>query len=147
MKKLSSLLILIVAGAIISCSVVPFTNRKQLNILPESEMISMGFASYNEFMKENPPSNDRSNSAMVKEVGSTISNAVEYYFAANGLETRLDGYVWEYSLVSSTVPNAFCLPGGKVVVYSGILPYTSDKNGMAVVLSHEIAHAVAQAWQ
>jgi predicted Zn-dependent protease len=144
MKKLSSLLIILIGGAIISCSVVPFTNRKQLNILPESEMITMGLASYDEFMKENPPSTDRSNSALVKEVGSTLSNAVEYYFAANGLETRLDGYKWEYSLVSSTVPNAFCLPGGKVVVYSGILPYTADKNGMAVVLSHEIAHAVAR---
>lgn len=144
MKKLSSLIILIVAGAMISCSVVPFTNRKQLNILPESELITMGLASYDEFMKSNPPSSDRSNSALVREVGSTISNAVEYYFAANGLETRLKGYEWEYSLVSSTVPNAFCLPGGKVVVYSGLLPYTADKNGMAVVLSHEIAHAVAR---
>jgi len=144
MIKLSSLLILIVVGAMIGCSVVPFTNRKQLNILPESEMITMGFASYAEFMKENPASTDRSSSSMVREVGSTISNAVEYFFAANGLETRLNGYEWEYSLVSSTVPNAFCLPGGKVVVYSGILPYTADKNGMAVVLSHEIAHAVAR---
>jgi predicted Zn-dependent protease len=127
-----------------ACSVVPFTGRKQLIMMPESEMIAMGFASYDQFMKENPASSDKANSSIVSEVGSTISNAVEFYFAANGLETRLNGYEWEYSLVKSDVPNAFCLPGGKVVVYSGILPYTADKNGLAVVLSHEIAHAVAR---
>ena len=144
MKNLSLILTLIVALAVLSCSVVPITGRKQLSILPESEMISMGLASYQEFMKANPVSSDRTNGALVKEVGSTISNAVEFYLAANGMQSRLNGYAWQYSLVNSAVPNAFCLPGGKVVVNSGILPYTADKNGLAVVLSHEIAHAVAR---
>jgi predicted Zn-dependent protease len=144
MKKLSFVFLPIVAGVIFSCSVVPITGRKQLSLLPESEMISMGLASYEEFLKENPVSPDKTNGALVKEVGSTISTAVDFFFAANGLESRLDGYKWEYTLVNSSVPNAFCLPGGKVVVNSGILPYTADKNGLAVVLSHEIAHAVAR---
>lgn len=128
----------------IACSVVPITGRKQLSLLPESEMIAMGFAAYQDFMKENPPSPDRSNSQVVKEVGSNISNAVEFFFAANNLGPRLDGYKWDFSLVENKVPNAFCLPGGKVVIYSGIMPYTSDRNGLAVVMSHEIAHAVAR---
>jgi predicted Zn-dependent protease len=144
MKKLPFILTLIVAGAISGCSVVPVTGRRQLSILPESEMITMGLASYQEFMKTNPVSPDKINNDLVKQVGSTITAAVEFYFSANGLEGRLDGYQWEYSLVKSDVPNAFCLPGGKVVVNSGILPYTADKNGLAVVLSHEIAHAVAR---
>ena len=146
MNKIAKSFVSLIAVTLIfqACSIVPFTGRRQLSILPESDMIAMGFASYDQFMKENPASSDRGTSSIVKEVGSTISNAVEFYFAANGLETRLAGYEWEYSLVNSDVPNAFCLPGGKVVVYSGILPYTANKNGLAVVLSHEIAHAVAR---
>jgi predicted Zn-dependent protease len=146
MKKVFKTLVPLFVLSIIfqTCSVVPFTGRKQLSLLPESEMIAMGLASYTEFMKENPVSSDRNNAAIVKEVGTRLSNAVGYYFSANNLETRLNGYAWEYSLVQNTVPNAFCLPGGKVVIYSGILPYTSDRNGLAVVISHEIAHAVAR---
>jgi predicted Zn-dependent protease len=144
MKKVTVLFILIVAGIVSGCTVVPLTGRKQLSLIPESEMVAMGLTSYTEFMKENPVSSDRNNVALVKEVGTHLSTAVDFYFAANNLEGRLDGYIWEYSLVTNTVPNAFCLPGGKVVIYSGILPYTADKNGLAVVISHEIAHAVAR---
>ena len=144
MKKGNFLVILFVAVVVFSCSIVPFTGRKQLSIVPESEMIAMGLASYQEFLKENPPSRDNNNAKIVREVGTKISNAIDYYFSTNNLETRLDGYKWEYSLVESAVPNAFCLPGGKIVIYSGILPYTADKNGLAVVISHEIAHAVAR---
>ena len=144
MKKINFLFILLIAGIVFSCSIVPFTGRKQLSIVPESEMIAMGLASYQEFMKENPASRDKVNGRIVKEVGTRISTAVEFFFAANSMETLLDGYNWEYSLVESTVPNAFCIPGGKVVIFSGILPYTVDRNGLAVVISHEIAHAVAR---
>jgi predicted Zn-dependent protease len=127
------------------CTVVPLTGRKQLSLVPESEMISMSFSNYSEFMKTNPPSKDLANTALVKEVGSNISAAVIKYFADNNLSSSLDGYKWEFNLVSNdSTPNAWCMPGGKVVVYSGILPYTKDKNGLAVVLSHEIAHAVAR---
>jgi predicted Zn-dependent protease len=144
MKKRSFLFVLLIAEVVFSCSIVPFTGRKQLSIVPESEMIAMGLVSYQEFMKENPASRDIINGKIVKEVGTRLSTAVEFFFAANNLGARLDGYNWEYSLVESTVPNAFCIPGGKVVIYSGILPYTVDKNGLAVVISHEIAHAIAR---
>jgi predicted Zn-dependent protease len=146
MKKILKFLLAILVLLMIyqACSIVPFTGRKQLSIVPESEMIAMGLASYQEFMKENPASSDRNNGNIVKEVGTRLSSAIDFYFEANNLGNRLDGYNWEYSLVESKVPNAFCLPGGKIVIYSGILPYTADKNGLAVVISHEIAHAVAR---
>jgi predicted Zn-dependent protease len=136
-----TILLSILAG---SCSVVPLTGRKQLNLLPESEMIAMGFTNYSEFLKDNPPSADAVNTALVREVGNNIASAVVKYFADNNLQNRLNGYNWEFNLVNDPSPNAWCMPGGKVVVYSGILPLTADRNGLAVVMSHEIAHAVAR---
>ncbi|MBI5008964.1 MAG: M48 family metallopeptidase [Bacteroidia bacterium] len=137
--------IMISALFFVSCSTVPLTGRKQLSLVPESEMISMSFNSYSEFLKTNPVSTDKANVALVQEVGKNISQAVIKYFADNNLSSRLDGYQWEFNLVKNdTTPNAWCMPGGKVVVYSGILPLTKDKNGLAVVVSHEIAHAVAR---
>lgn len=146
MKRIIKSLLTIIALALLyqACSVVPLTGRKQLSLVPESEMISMSLTSYTDFLKENSLSTDKANAAIVKEVGSNISAAVIKYFADNNLTSRLDGYQWEFSLVKNdTTQNAWCMPGGKVVVYSGILPLTKDKNGLAVVLSHEIAHAVA----
>lgn len=127
-----------------ACTTVPLTGRKQMNLLPEAELIQMGFASYSEFMKENPPSADRVNSATVKEVGTNIVNSVNRYFQMNNLADRLTGYEWEFNLIDQDVPNAWAMPGGKVVVYKGLLPYTLDKDGLAVVIGHEIAHVVAR---
>lgn len=128
-----------------SCTTVPLTGRRQLSLVPESEMITMSFTNYSEFMKTNPVSADKVNSSLVQEVGKNISAAVIKYFADNNLSSRLDGYQWEFNLIKNdTTPNAWCMPGGKVVVYSGILPYTKDKDGLAVVVSHEVAHAVAR---
>jgi len=138
---ISSIVILLIFS---QCSTVPLTGRRQLAILPESEMISMGLTSYQEFLKENKVSADQKLSSMVSSTGTRLSDAVTRYLSENGLQNRLDGYQWVYTLVDSDVPNAFCLPGGKVVVYSGILPFTSDETGLAVVISHEIAHAVAR---
>lgn len=142
-KALSGILVLILTFQ--ACTVVPLTGRKQLNLLPESEMISMSLTSYTDFMKGNPVSTEKADAALVKEVGTKISASVIKYFTDNNLSDRLAGYQWEFNLVrNDSTPNAWCMPGGKVVVYSGILPYTKDKNGLAVVLSHEIAHAVAR---
>lgn len=128
-----------------ACSVVPLTGRKQLSLLPESQMISMSLTNYDEFLKSNTLSTDKANSDMVKKVGSDIAAAVTKYLADNNLSSQLDGYKWEFNLVKNdTTQNAWCMSGGKVVVYSGILPLTKDINGLAVVLSHEIAHAVAR---
>lgn len=127
------------------CRVVPITGRKQLSLVPESEMIAMSFTSYKEFLKTNPVSTDRANTDLVKRVGSRIAASVTKYFADHNLSDELAGYQWEFNLVKNdTTQNAWCMPGGKVVVYSGILPVTKDENGLAVVLSHEISHAIAR---
>ena len=147
MKKIFKTAVSVIIIVLIwqACSVVPLTGRKQLSLVPESEMISMSLTSYGDFLKENALSADKANTAMVKQVGSDISAAVIKYFADNSLSSRLQGYQWEFSLVKNdTTVNAWCMPGGKVVVYSGLLPVTKDRNGLAVVMSHEIAHAVAR---
>ena len=129
---------------LISCSSVPLTGRKQLSIIPASQMLTMSFQQYDEFIRSNKLSNDASNSEMVKRVGNNIKNAVERYMADNKISNRLNGYNWEFNLVESSEINAWCMPGGKVVVYTGILPITQDENGLAVVMGHEIAHAIAE---
>ncbi len=125
-----------------ACSTVPVTGRQQLNLISSSEMLSMSNQQYGEFLKNNKivPAGD-SRSAMVKHVGRNIQSAVEQYFRQNSLS--LSGYSWEFNLVDIKEANAWCMPGGKVVVYTGILPLTSNEVGLAVVLGHEIAHAVA----
>jgi len=139
----SALMVLaLVAG--LSCSTVPLTGRKQLNLIPASEMLSTSFQQYGDFVKQNNVSKDRSGQELVRTVGTRIKSAVEQYMAANNLSDRLKGYAWEFTLVESKEVNAWCMPGGKVVVYTGILPLTKNEQGLAVVLGHEIAHAVAE---
>jgi len=126
-----------------SCSTVPLSGRSQLNLVSESEMQSMSYTQYDQFLKENTLSTDAKNTALVKHVGGRIQGAVEAYMAKNKLSDQLSGYKWEFNLVHSEEINAWCMPGGKVVVYDGLLPITQDEKGLAVVLGHEIAHAVA----
>ena len=128
----------------ISCSTVAITGRNQLNIIPNSEMLSVSFQQYDEFMLANKLSADGNNSNMVKRIGFNVQNAVQRYFTENNMADRLDGYNWEFNLIESADVNAWCMPGGKVVVYTGILPLTQDESGLAVVMGHEIAHAVAE---
>ena len=104
----------------------------------------MSFQQYDEFLKQNKLSTDKNSVDMVKRVGLNIQKAVETYFAQNNISKELQGYAWEFNLVESPDVNAWCMPGGKVVVYTGILPITKDETGLAVVMGHEIAHAVAQ---
>lgn len=140
----ASLFILTVSVFIYGCQTVPFSNRKQLTLLPESQMMSMSLTQYDEFLNENPPVQQGANAQMVKRVGQKISSAVERYMKSNGMASRVNGFEWEFNLVDQDVPNAWCMPGGKVVFYTGILPYTKTEAGMAVVMGHEIAHAIAR---
>jgi len=129
---------------LLSCSSVPITGRRQLSLIPSSTMLSMSFQQYDEFLKTNKPSKNHEQTQMVKRVGRRIQRAVEQYFAEENKSDALKNYDWEFNLVESSQVNAWCMPGGKVVVYTGILPITKDETGLAVVMGHEIAHAVAR---
>lgn len=132
------------SGVIVACHKVPLSGRSQLNLLSESDMISMANAQYADFLSDTPLSTDRTNTQMVTEVGEEIATAVETFMRDKNLQDRIEGFNWEFNLVEENVPNAWCMPGGKVVVYTGILPYTQTREGLAVVMGHEIAHAIAR---
>ncbi len=134
----------LIISIITACSTVPLTGRKQLNIIPASTMLSMSFGQYDDFLKNNKLSTNKKNTEMVKRAGKKIQVAVEKYFAQKNLSNELQGYNWEFNLVESKDVNAWCMPGGKVVIYTGILPITKNETGLAVVMGHEIAHAVAE---
>lgn len=127
-----------------ACSTVPITGRSQLNLIPGSSMLSMSLQQYDQFLKEHKVSTNKEQTQMVKRVGLRVQNAVERYFAASGLQEQLKNYKWEFNLVEDKQVNAWCMPGGKVVVYTGILPIAVDDAGLAVVMGHEIAHAIAE---
>ena len=126
-----------------SCATVPVTGRRSLNLIPTETINSMSFQQYDEFISNNKLSADKDKQALVAKVGRNIQLAVERYFRMKGMSDQLKNYDWEFHLVENDEVNAWCMPGGKVVFYTGILPYTRDETGMAVVMGHEIAHAIA----
>lgn len=142
MKRIS--LLVLVALILASCSSVLITGRKQLLLVSDAEVLSMSATAYKQFIDSVPASKDVANTAMVKTVGKNISSAVINFLKTNGLSADTANYKWEFNLVKDTTVNAFCMPGGKVVFYEGILPKTMTEAGMAVVMGHEIAHAVAK---
>ena len=142
-KKICLYFIIIAAVILQYCATVPVTGRKQLNIIPGSTMLSMSLQQYDEVIKSSKLSRNQQQTQMVKRVGARIQKAVEQYFTQQNMSSVLRNYAWEFNLVDSEEENAWCMPGGKVVVYSGILPITQDETGLAVVMGHEIAHAIA----
>lgn len=136
--------LLTLTAVLVSCSTVPITGRKQLNLIPGSTMLSMSAQQYGEFLQTNKLSTNAQQVDMVRRVGNNIKGAVERYFAQQGMSNQLKGYAWEFNLVESKDVNAWCMPGGKVVVYTGLLPVTQTEAGLAVVMGHEVAHAIAE---
>ncbi len=130
---------------VLSCAKVPITGRKQMNLLPESELISLSLTEYQSFLKENPPVGSSDPQAtMVKQVGNKIQSSVTQFMAQQKMSDRIQGYKWEFNLVNDKTVNAWCMPGGKVVVYSGLLGVTQNETALAIVMGHEIAHAIAR---
>lgn len=145
MRVIRNTLYLAVMLALVqACSTVPLTGRQQLDLIPRETMLSMSFQQYDEFLAANFVSQDQKDAKMVQGVGARIKQAVELYMQEQGLSHELNHYDWEFNLVESDEPNAWCMPGGKVVVYTGILPITKSEAGLAVVMGHEIAHAIAR---
>ena len=128
---------------IYGCATVPVTGRKQLNLGSNEELLPMSFQQYEQVLNENKLSTIAEWTAMVKRSGARIQKAAEQYLAEQGHKDYLDGYKWEFNLIESETVNAWCMPGGKVAFYTGIMPICQDETGVAVVMGHEIAHAIA----
>lgn len=144
MKRFRILFIVLLVFAGLSCHKVPLTGRRQLSLISDKEVNSMSFKEYDQFLKNNTVVYSSDDADMVKRVGEKIAAAVARILAEKGQSKMLDDYKWEFNLVQSDEINAWCMPGGKVVVYTGILPITRSEEGLAVVMGHEIAHAIAR---
>lgn len=142
MKKF--ILFAFVAIILSACSNVVLTGRKQLNLVSDAEVLSMSATAYKQFVDSVPASKNTEQTKLVKQVGVNIAKAVESYLTSINKQTEIANLKWEFNLVQDTSVNAFCMPGGKVVFYEGILPVTKSETGLAVVMGHEIAHAVAK---
>jgi predicted Zn-dependent protease len=142
MKKTVFFLVALVVFC--SCGSVPVTGRKQLLLVSDSEVISASMAQYGSYIKTAPVSADRTKTEMVVRVGEKIAAATENYLRQNGLESEIAKLKWEFNLVAQNDVNAFCMPGGKIVVYEGLLKLVASDDELGVVLGHEVAHAVAK---
>lgn len=143
MKK-TLMLSLLALVLLLSCNKTAFTGRKQLNLIPAGELNQMSFAEYKTFLSQNKTLASGKDVDLVRRVGNDIKAAVEVYYQAKGNSADLKGFAWEFNVVDDAkTVNAFCMPGGKVVVYTGILQVTQTEDALAVVMGHEIAHALA----
>lgn len=145
MKMSRIFLFFFLSSFFISCYKVPLTNRYQIRLLPDEFVTTLSLAAYDEFLKENKvlPSTDARHQR-VQNVGIKLVNATNELFGKNKYAFRIKNFQWEFKVVESNIVNAFCLPGGKIVFYSGILPIAQNDDGIAVVMGHEIAHAIAR---
>jgi predicted Zn-dependent protease len=144
MKKiiLSSVLVVVI---LTGCYKNAVTGKRSMTLMPESELIGMSATEYDKFLAEHPPLGDNdARVQLVRGCGIRIQKAVEKFMADKGASKDLDGFNWTFNVVDENTINAWCMPGGKVVVYTGLLPVTQDEAGLAVVMGHEIAHAIAR---
>ena len=147
MNKMKFLLMSVVFATFASCgttSTVPLTGRKHRISMTDGELLTLSQTQYSKFMASVKKSSDVKNTQMVARVGRKLANAVENYLRNNGYANEIQNFQWEFNLVQDKQANAFCMPGGKIVVYEGLLPYTQNVSSLAIVLGHEIAHAVAK---
>jgi predicted Zn-dependent protease len=126
-----------------ACQRNAITGRSQLSFVPESEIQAQSLTAYQQFLSTSKVINTGKQAEMVKRVGSRIIKAINEYYSSQGLTSELKGYAWEVNLVDNKEMNAWCMPGGKIVVYTGLLPVTQNEDALAVVMGHEIAHALA----
>jgi predicted Zn-dependent protease len=145
MKNKLFILSTLVMMLVVACTTNPITGRSQLSLVSEGEVQNMAKSEYQTFLSQNKvvSANSSRDAEMVRRVGSRIASAITQYYAQQGLSKELEGYQWEYNLVDNKEANAWCMPGGKIVVYTGLLPMTQNEAALAVVLGHEITHAVA----
>jgi predicted Zn-dependent protease len=130
---------------LLACATVPLTERKTLRLIPDSELLSLSFQQYSDVLRKSRLSNDPMKVQMVKRVGEKIARSCEEFLRESKLESDIKNYKWEFNLIEDDkVVNAWCMPGGKVAFYTGILPLTQDETGIAVVMGHEVAHAMAK---
>lgn len=127
-----------------SCSKIPISGRKQFRMLPESTLMEMSLTSYKHILDTAAVVYNTSDAIMLKQVGNKISKAVEAYLSGTKFEKRIEGFEWEFNLIQDTLVNAWCMSGGKVAFYTAIMPICKTETGVAVVMGHEIAHAIAQ---
>ncbi|SHJ80478.1 M48 family metallopeptidase [Flavobacterium haoranii] len=143
MKSSIKIFIGLVFVLIVSCAKNPFTGKSTMAFVPNSQIFPSSFQQYNQFLSENKVIKGTADAKRITTIGMKIKTAAERYLSANGNVGYLDGYEWEYNLVESKELNAWCMPGGKIVFYTGILPICKDDAGIAAVMGHEVAHALA----
>ncbi|MBQ3699181.1 MAG: M48 family metallopeptidase [Prevotella sp.] len=147
MRAIKGLLLSLLAAVLVGCGTtktVPITGRQQNLLVTDGEMLSLSTQQYSEYMKTAKPSTNAANTAMVKRVGQRLATAVETYLKNNGMAEDVQNYKWQFNLVQDQNVNAWCMPGGLICVYEGLLPVTQDEASLAIVMGHEIAHAVAR---
>lgn len=143
MRKIVCCLLVCFISLFLSCAKNPFTGKSTLALVPNSDLLPSAFQQYNQFLSENKVIASTSDAKKVEVIGIKIKDAAQKWLNANGYSDYLKDYRWEYKLVENKQVNAWCMPGGKIVVYTGILPFTKDDAGLATVLGHEVSHALA----
>lgn len=141
MKK--SALVTIFVLLLLACATNPLTGRQSLSLVSNAQLFPQAFAQYDQVLKESQVDKTSSDAKMIKNVGQRIKYAAERFYAELGMSQVLQGYEWEFTLIKNDQVNAWCMPGGKVAFYSGILPVCKNETGVAVVMGHEVAHALA----
>lgn len=138
-----ALVIMLMIGLAVGCQKVPITGRRQLVLVPNNELLPLSYQNYRQVLDTSRVIRSGPQAEMVRRVGNNLRRAMEQYMAANNYSDRLNGFQWEFALIESPQVNAWCMPGGKVAFYTGILPYTKNEAGAAAVMGHEISHAIA----